>query len=332
MDTFTDQTEPIINDPRIKLSATREETPHQLEINQLITEANRLGFQLIKPNALYQVESSNGNIFYVYLFQNEPKTTHLALYDNEMLEKPIFDIMQFYQDKTIKGISTSPFTGLPYPKNIQSTNMQGATLQQALQYVRTKISNDGIGTLSPASVVKSIEQVYAIQQDYLIHINFADLDYLRKQAERNIMDIEVTDELVKDMQERMYAGYEFTIPEVVVDRYLRDNKVDAITWQEYENNITIIHERQTADKIWEKDLKCYFVELDYDRKQKKTIETPFVNITTMEKLAALKAQLMNQPFDYFSAVTKLLPPECEVKKIGDVSYPLKSELYYIVQN
>ena len=325
---------PIINQPRVKLTAHRGETAHQAMIDQLIHEAEHLGFHLVQPNHLFMSDLPAG--IYVYFLQNSTKTQHIAIYDSEQLEKPMIDMMQCYQDKTIRGVSNSPFASLPYPSNVQTEKLPPDTsLTELLHYMSTEFSKDGIFAVQGEKLSSIIEQLYAMQQDYLIHLNFADYAYAKSQVDKFAKENpkqkqspEDLQEMIQMIQENMREGYEHNIPFVVIDRFLKENKMDAAEWQDYDENIVIVHERQTAETLWEDHFQNYFIEYEHDEKEDDWVEKSLVDDSVMAQLNDLQDRYMHRPFDYVNALLPLLPKERQYKKLGSIKYPINAELYY----
>lgn len=324
---------PIINQPRVKLTAHRGETAHQAEVNQLIAEAENLGFHLIEPNHLFEADLPHG--FFLYLLQNNEKTQHITIYDSENLVKPIIDMMQCYQDRTIYGISNTPFTSLPYPSNIRTVKLPtDKTLTELWEYMTTNAPAENMQVVQSDQLCGVIEQLYGIQQDYLIHLNFSDYDYAKEQVDKFIetnqqkFTPEQYEEMVTMIQTNMREGYEYNIPDVVKERFLKENKIDAAKWNEYDENIVIIHERQTSEILWNDYFQHYFTECVHDEKRDEWVDQPLVDDSTIVELAELQATHMDKPLDYVNAVLPLLPKERQVKKLGRVDYPVNAEFYY----
>ena len=325
---------PIINQPRVKLTAYRGETAHQAMIDQLIHEAEYLGFHLVEPNHLFETDLPAG--IYVYFLQNSNKTQHIAIYDSEQLEKPMIDMMQCYQDKTICGVSNSPFASLPYPSNVKTEKLPPETsLTELLHYMSTEFSQEGIFAVQGEKLSSIIEQLYAMQQDYLIHLNFADYAYAKSQVDKFAHDNpkkkqspEELQDMIQMIQDNMREGYEHNIPFVVQDRFLKENKMDAAQWQEYESNLVIVHERQTAETLWEEHFQNYFIEYVHNEKEDDWVDKPLVDEAVMAQLNDLKDRYIHRPFDYVNAVLPLLPKERQFKKLGGIKYPINADLYY----
>jgi hypothetical protein len=199
----------------------------------------------------------------------------------------------------------------------------------------TEFSQDGIFAVQGEKLSSIIEQLYAMQQDYLIHLNFADYTYAKSQVDKFVKENpknkqipEDLQEMVQMIQENMREGYEYNIPFIVQDRFLKENKMDAAEWQEYENNLVIVHERQTAETLWEEHFQDYFIEYVHDEKEDDWVDQALVDEAVMAQLNDLKDRYIHRPFDYVNAVLPLLPKERQFKKLGSIKYPINAELYY----
>lgn len=323
---------PTFNPARINLTAFSGETAHQMEVNQLIQEANGLGYELIQPNHLFESDSWHG--IYVYFLQNSTKTAHIAIYDSENLQAPMIDIMQCYEDKIVRGVSNSPFSALPYPSNIQTVKLpKETTLTELLEYKTQAFTTQGLFVVEGKKLSSILEQLYAIQQDYLIHLNFADYDYVKEQVDAQPISVkkkqtpEEIQAAIKMVQDNMREGYEYNIPIVVKERFLKETKMDALEWQKYEEKLIVIHERQTAEKLWEEHFQNCFIDYTEDDHEEWG-EKPLVSDSVMAQLEDLQVKFMHRPLDYVSAILPLLPANQSFQKLGKVQYPLHAELYY----
>lgn len=325
--------EPIINPPRVKLTAYHGKTAHTSMIDRLIHEAEQLGFHLICPNHLFATDLPND--IFVYFLQNNEKTQQIMIYDSENLEKPIIDTMQFYRDKMIRGVSNNPFPSLPYPKNIQTVKLPNeTTLTELLKYTSTEFTQDNILSVPEEKLCLLTEQIYAIQQDYLIHLNFADYEYAKAQIEMfnqkngKTVSREELENNIKTLQKNMKEGYKFNISFVLTNHFLKGTQITAAEWQEYENNIIIVHERETAANLWECYFQDYFIESTYDD-PKNVIDEPLIDDALIEKLNDLKDLYQHRPMDYTHAILPFLPKKHTCKKLGEIKYPLNAEFYYL---
>lgn len=324
---------PHLNPARVKLTAYHGETAHPAEMAQLIEEARQLGYELIEPNHLFESDSIHG--IFIYFLQNSTKTTHIAIYDSENLKAPMIDVIQCYADKTVRGVSNSSFPALPYPSNVQNIKLpKASTLTELLEYKTQAFTTEGLFAVEGKKLSSILEQLYAIQQDYLIHLNFADIDYVKAQIdvsdEKHIYEKQSPAEQQKTIQliqNTMRENYEYNIPIVVTERFLKETKMDALEWQQYEENLVIIHERQTAEQLWDDHFQNCFIDYVHDEQSDEWIEKPIANSAVMDQLEVLKTQYMHRPLDYTNAVLNLLPSTVSVKKIGEVRYPLHAVLY-----
>lgn len=329
---FGEEFNAIINPARLELTPLKEATPNQLQMNQKITEAEALGFHLIQPNGVFETNLT-GNVF-LYFFQNADRTMHMLLFDNEDFDYPRIELVRFYKNRTVQGVTNRTEPILPYPKNIQIVGRQGASMSELFKYADINFLDVEAVAMTGCQLMGAIEQVYGMQQDYMVHLNFADYNYVRGQLEndkaKGRID-RITGDMVEDIQKRMRDGYEYTIPTIIVERFLKEQKMDALTWQNYDDHVIVIHERQTAENLWHKHLKFYFIDMEYDKKRKETIEKPKVPLVKMNKLCALKTKHMTEPLKYMEVMVVELPEECDAQLVGIVNYPLKAAIYYLAE-
>lgn len=300
----------------------------EAQLKKWLQLANAKGFKLLEPNGIYA--SNLPNDLDLCILSNETQTLHMALYLDEVGTSLRVTMFGKSDDK-IYRVTNDPTQIVPTPENIQNIFFQVNTLDifcdQAVKILQAK---------QPQPVEyfqKLLVELYRQQHEHLIHMDFADAEYIAQYWEKHLPQDNQAAllEQVYNTQDAIRNAYIQQIPMIAINQYLKDHSMDALTWQRYSRNLVVVHERQTALNIWENIRGC-FVALDYDADKGEVVERPIVANETIIKLSQLKEEMMFSPFAFMAGISQLLPQPYLLQPLGKVNYPVAAEIFYLSED
>ena len=146
------------------------------------------------------------------------------------------------------------------------------------------------------------EQVYALRMDQTL-IHEPTLESVQKLAAESAHDATV--EEIEAAYDMVLENWKTQVDEAVLDRYRRSSKIDAVAWEEMCEDVQVIHNRLSDEDIGDR------VILD----------------DISEKIFGQCAAQGLSGLALYDAVNGRLPPDRQMKRIGEVERPVKAVLY-----
>jgi len=211
-----------------------------------------------------------------------------------------FHVFSMNQQRNVFGMGNDPVTTIVAGKVDWQSGTE-ITAESAFKSVRDQLTDTHLHF--DLKLFRAVfEQVYALRADQKI-VHMPTIETIENRAAENGKT--VSPDQIQTAYDIALDHWKSQIDEVVLDKYRRTSKIDAVAWEEFGHDIQVVHNRLDNEEI--SDL--------------------IIQDEISEKIVQQCVAQGLDGIDLYIAVNDLLPPNQQLKKIGAIDRPLKAELY-----